>query len=239
MNKQFRIPEISLGTFLAIALISLGLVVGSTLLSERTTQAPSGNEVGETFWQRTTKDPTAFFALWTAAFTGVLAISTIFLWNATKRTAQIAERALSEVERPWLFIEGATVSRRDLPGEPMEPNNWFISFRCRNVGRTPAVVEECIIQLHDKDQLPETPHYDLTFRGPVPRWLSANETFDTHPMGPAIRIKDGRAIQFVVFGRLAYKELNGKEHHSGFAVEVSPHVAAFWGYPNDAYDYYD
>ena len=89
------------------------------------------------------------------------------------------------------------------------------------------------------DQLPKTPNYDLTFRGHAPRWLSTNETFDTRQMGPAIRMKDGRPIQFVAFGRLTYKELNGREHHSGFAVEVSPHMPAAIGYPNDAYDYYD
>ena len=224
MNKQFRIPEIALGALLASTLISLGLVVGLTFSS-----VPKAGTLS-------LADISAFI---TAAFTVVLGVSTIALWLATKRTAEIAERSLSEVERPWLFIEGTTITRRELPGEPIEPNNWYISFRCRNVGRTPAVVEECIVQLGDKDQLPKTPNYDLTFRGHAPRWLSTNETFDTRQMGPAIRMKDGRPIQFVAFGRLTYKELNGREHHSGFAVEVSPHMPAAIGYPNDAYDYYD
>jgi hypothetical protein len=51
--------------------------------------------------------------------------------------------------------------------------------------------------------------------------------------------RTGKPITFVVYGRLTYKELNGRLHHTGFAVEVSPHIAAFSGYPSDAYDYYD
>jgi|HubBroStandDraft_3_1064219.scaffolds.fasta_scaffold1163424_1 hypothetical protein len=54
-----------------------------------------------------------------------------------------------------------------------------------------------------------------------------------------IERKDGKPITFVVYGGLTYKELNGTLHHTGFAVEVSPHIAAFSGYPSDAYDYYD
>ena len=44
---------------------------------------------------------------------------------------------------------------------------------------------------------------------------------------------------FVFFGRLTYRELNGKVHHTGYAVEVSPHMAAFSPHNNNAYDYYD
>jgi hypothetical protein len=225
MQRQFNVPEVALGAILAVALISIGLIIGSTFSSETKTSTLG------------LADISAFI---TAAFTVVLGVSTIALWIATKRTAQIAERTLTEVERSWLFIEGATITRRDLPGQPIEPNNWYISFRCRNVGRTPATVEECIVQLRDKEQLPDAPNYDLKSRLPGPRWLSSNETFDTQPMEPASHtMKDGKPIQFVVFGRLTYKELNGKKHHSGFAVEVSPHIAAFMGYPNGAYDYYD
>jgi hypothetical protein len=49
----------------------------------------------------------------------------------------------------------------------------------------------------------------------------------------------GAPIEFAVYGRITYSELNGIEHHTGFAVVVSPHMPAFSGYTNDAYDYYD
>jgi hypothetical protein len=161
--------------------------------------------------------------------------------NAANIQAHIAERTLSEVERPWLFIEGATISRREMPGEqPLIPNHWYISFRCKNVGRMPAVTEECIIKLVDKDEIASTPDYSGPFAFQVPRWVSQGDAFDTRKMGPAPPgMKDGKPIMFIVYGRLTYRELNGKPHHTGFAVEVSPHMAAFSGHPNDAYDYYD
>ena len=46
----------------------------------------------ETFWQRTLNDPTAFFTLWVAAFTGVLGFSTIGLWFVTRIAANAALR---------------------------------------------------------------------------------------------------------------------------------------------------
>ena len=42
-------------------------------------------------------------AVWTAIFTAVLTGSTILLWVSTRQSARIAERALTEHERPWIF----------------------------------------------------------------------------------------------------------------------------------------
>jgi hypothetical protein len=38
-----------------------------------------------------------------ALFTAVLGVSTVFLWFATRRSARIAERALTELERPFVY----------------------------------------------------------------------------------------------------------------------------------------
>jgi hypothetical protein len=146
------------------------------------------------------------------------------------------------LERPWLFIEGATVSRREKPNEPITPNNWFITFKCRNVGRSPLVVDECIVKLQDRDTLPPRPNYDGANPHGTQRWASPNEAFETEPpFGPApeTAMKDGRPIEFIVYGRITYSELNGTKHQTGFAVAVSAYMAAFTGYPNDAYDYYN
>ena len=43
---------------------------------------PEGQR-GETFWQRTRSNPDTFFAFWVAAFTTILALSTVGLWVAT------------------------------------------------------------------------------------------------------------------------------------------------------------
>jgi hypothetical protein len=162
--------------------------------------------------------------------------------DAAKVQAEIARRSFTELERPWLFVEGATVSRGELPNESMTANNWFITFRCRNVGRSPAVVDECITKLQDRSTLPSIPNYAEAVPCGIPRWVAPNEPFKTEPpFGPAPinGMKDAPAIQFIVYGRITYRELNGAKHHTGFAVAVSPHMPAFSSYPSDAYNYYD
>jgi hypothetical protein len=59
--------------------------------------------------------------------------------------------------------------------------------------------------------------------------VAQNTEFDTNEVGPSpeFAIKNGQPILFVVFGRLTYEELSGPVHHTGFAIEVSPHIAAF------------
>lgn len=161
-----------------------------------------------------------------AAFTGLLAVYTGRLFRATA--------SLASLERPWLFIEGATVSRRELPGQALIDNNFWIEFRCRNVGRIPAVVEECIIKFEEKSKLGLAPDYSNAVPLSTQRWASPNEPFETGKVGPG-----PRPGMLVAYGRITYSELNGKTHRTGFAVEVSPHIAAFSGYPNTAYDYYD
>jgi hypothetical protein len=49
----------------------------------------------------------------------------------------------------------------------------------------------------------------------------------------------GQIPQYVIFGRLTYRELTGKIHHTGFAWEVAPFMPAAVAYANDAYHYYD
>jgi hypothetical protein len=67
---------------------------------------------------------------------------------------------------------------------------------------------------------------------------TAFETSESGP-GPEIGIKDGRPIQFVLVGRLTYRDLSGLTHHTGFALEVAPMMPAFVPHANSAYDYHD
>ena len=68
------------------------------------------SEPSETLWQRTIRDPNAFFAFWVAAFTAILALSTAGLWIVTARSAAIAERALLDVERALVIVSDISVN---------------------------------------------------------------------------------------------------------------------------------
>jgi hypothetical protein len=227
MQQKFPIPEILLGAMLATALFSIGFVFGLS-------QGQGGKvEEPQTFWQGLIKDPSAAV---TAFFTAVLSVSTIFLWRATHKTAQIAERSLTELDRPWLFLAGVRIQRREGPHDPIVPNNFFVSFTWKNVGRSPAIIVDCIVKFAEKSALQPRPDYSNFIELQAEATVGNGESFTTNQIGPGPTSED---TFLVAFGRLRYKELNGKTHSSGFAVEISPHMAAFNRHNNDNYDFYD
>jgi hypothetical protein len=122
-------------------------------------------------WERTTEDPTALFTACVAAFTLVLAISTGLLWNATKRTAVIAERAMTELEAPFISIKiienGIQWSEaaRAITGGTLQ-------FAYVNYGRTPATVFEAFedIRLVDPGEGLPPPINARNERGPPMPW---------------------------------------------------------------------
>ena len=177
----------------------------------------------------------AYATIVIALFAVILGLFIASLAESARRAAKVASKALIELERPWVFVEGARIIRRDMPGQEPIPNNWYISFKVRNVGRSPAIIGECIIKIGPKDKLPQVPNYSGAAPIETQQSLSPKEAFDIRAIGPG----PGDPAIRVAYGRLTYIELNGTRHHTGFAVEVSPHVPAFIGYSNPAYNYYD
>jgi hypothetical protein len=139
-------------------------------------------------------------------------------------------------ERPWLFFLGATVRRRSAPDIP---NDWFIKLRWKNVGRSPAMIERCEFKLTDKNVIPAEPDYSQSFDLTTPAMAAQDTEFETSEVGPRPQAAGDTPIQYVFFGRLTYRSLEGTLHHTGFAVEVSPNISAFVAHNNKAYDYYD
>ena len=109
-------------TFAALPLLSSWNASQFARQPEYSNQNNGQSKSNKSLWERTTEDPTAFFTAWVAAFTCILAVSTIGLWivtwrssvkqsrdmaesiKAAQRNTDIAERALTELERPYLFI---------------------------------------------------------------------------------------------------------------------------------------
>jgi hypothetical protein len=163
---------------------------------------------------------------------------------AAKNSADVASRTLSDVERPWVVVLGFGHEFREYAEAVGKPrtNAWFLSMRWKNIGRMPAIVEELVVKVQDIDTLPPTPDYSGAPPMGIERVIAAGaETEETQGIGPGLGsgMKDGKAIQFVAFGRLTYKELSGKVHHTGFAVRVNPHFAGTASHNNTAYEYWD
>ncbi len=143
------------------------------------------------------------------------------------------------LERSWLFVDKYRLSSDD---GYRTPNNWTIVLRWRNVGRAPAIVEEFVLQIRDIDALPPTPDYrDASLVVCHAHAVTPDRTFVTQRVGPssAIAMKEGRPVQFVIFGRIVYRQLSGARHATGFAMSVSPHAPTASLYRNDAYNYWN
>jgi hypothetical protein len=149
------------------------------------------------------------------------------------------------LERPWLFLQATKIIWRDTPlpagatgGAAVGTrvlNDWFITLKFRNIGRMPAVIEACAFKIEDKASLPQVPDYsNSSFLG-TPRTVRSGDIIETQSVGPS----PGRPDPLVFYGRVTYKELNGRTHHTGFALEMSWYFPACSPYNNDAYDYYD
>ncbi len=171
-----------------------------------------------------------YFSGFLAVVTAILALYTGKLFRATvslsKDSKETYERQRS-LERPWLFIDKIRVERREgAPIKPDLPNNWWISFIWKNIGRSPAFIESCIFNIESTDNLSEIPDYTNAGELTCPSTIAAGAEFETNKVGPAPEkgIKDGKPINLSVYGKLIYKELDGTQHHTGYAVDVSPHL---------------
>lgn len=96
-------------------------------------QCYSANDLG--WWQSA--------AAWTAIFTGFLTVSTVALWLATHRAAVIAQSALTDLERPFIYAE---VSQFDYSETHRSGTDFSVTLGTAelsllNCGRTAAILK--------------------------------------------------------------------------------------------------
>lgn len=229
-------PEIALG-FL-VATIFWAAVLGwqaSYAPTEKEKQKcyetakSSGRKTEEckTFWERTTSDPIALYNFGVFVFTGVLGISTIFLWRETRNAAKAALRqtnVMMAVEFPmpliaafklaqYTQIPGETIVADPLPPGPIPPN-CRILFAVENKGRTPASMIELCIEKFAGITLPNQPTYTHVTPWPLvlekgPIWIRGD---DQYIVVTAADIRAATAAYqgagaFWVYGYFAYRNL--------------------------------
>jgi hypothetical protein len=182
----------------------------------------------------------ALSAVITAFFTGILGYFTVSLARSTRIAANAAEKAVIEIERPWLFLEGATVRPRDPRTMTIIQNNWYIKLHWKNLGRSPAIVTDCIFKLIEFSTVGPEPDYTGALPLTLQRTIGVGESVPTNEVGPARKSTEGvEGPELIFFGRLTYSELNGKIHNTGFALRVAAAIPAYARYENKDYDYYD
>lgn len=194
----------------------------------------------------------------TAIFTGSLAIIAfiqmiLFVWqlrlmrqssdnaataaNAARDSAKVAMDTFTTLERPWLFLEKHRIVRRE--GAPIQPsilNNYWISLLFKNNGRSPAIITNLVFKIIETSELPAVPDYSLCVNKlECPATLAAGKMFESSQVGPS----PGKGVQYTIFGKLSYKDMAGVEHHTGFAIDISPHLPAASMNKNELYDFHD
>jgi hypothetical protein len=155
--------------------------------------------------------------------------------RAARVSADVARDTFTKLERPWIFLEGVRMEWRDRQ-RPRVPNNFYVSLKFKNNGRTPALINRLDCRLVKTDELPEVPDYtrcDALFV--VPAKLAADCDFETNQIGP----KPGEDVEMTIYGRLTYTDMVGTEHHTGFAMNMSPWMPASSTNANRAYDSHD
>jgi hypothetical protein len=141
------------------------------------------------------------------------------------RSADISERTLVGIERPWLFVN----LHSHLGGEVGDYKIPFARFDISNHGRMPGIIEGCWITLGGGNLHPDSPILRDEFHGAIgPNEKMENRTVDcpdgreydlvvdlgnekTHP---APRI--GPDEEFFFYIRLEYTDIEGRPHHSSF-----------------------
>lgn len=153
--RRFRVPEIGIGFLAGIAIWATVTAVCPNNNSNQNqpnqataTTRDDNSEHGESLWERTTKDPTAFFTFWVAAFTFVLATSTIGLWIETSRAgrrqssdnaASVAEtRRIGEAQvRAYVDITQVRVILL-MPQAVGAGETTLVKVLAKNTGQSPA-----------------------------------------------------------------------------------------------------
>jgi hypothetical protein len=170
-----------------------------------------------------------------AIFVGWILLAVLWAaWRLSQERA--APLAMEPLARPMLRLQGAIVSPRTGAGAA---NAWFVKLDWRNIGRAPAVIEDCVVRCVEAGRLPDAPDFAQAVTIACPSWLAMGEAFQTPGVGPPgpQSMRNGQPVHVAVVGRLAYRDQDGVRHETGFSLEVSPDGATTRRLTNTAYDY--
>lgn len=173
----------------------------------------------KTFWEKTTNDPIALSTFGTFIFTGVLGISTIFLWGATKTAANAAKTAaehVPRVERAYIF-GGPSNIVMNLPGR-----KTTFDIQIGNSGRTPALLKEICLVISTTCPTGE-PNY------PNPQIVVTDLAIDGAATGVRLPINSSTNLvsPYFAYGFFKYDDIFHVTHTSRFCARIIPAMGKF------------
>jgi hypothetical protein len=138
IKLRANIPEIILGALLAVAIFAVGMVFESSRspFGSNNSQQSANERSGPITPEHAADKITDWLLVGLNLF---LVASTFLLWKANNRSAKIAERALTELEAPFLTIKINT-SGLVIKGNAI--SFGLLKWCVVNYGRTPASILE-------------------------------------------------------------------------------------------------
>jgi hypothetical protein len=150
---------------LIASLLSLALITaifGGQSLREPSANNQTTQSAKEHRTPKVPEEPTNLSDWFLVVLNFFLVCSTLLLWRANNRSAAISERALGELERPWIFVELS----KDLLGNPDDDiEGPYALFDITNHGRGPAIIEEFHGEISSNDLRPVAPMLRDEFHG--------------------------------------------------------------------------
>jgi hypothetical protein len=170
-------------------------------------------------------------------FTGGLWLTSIWQWQAIKEQADIAKLTLTELERPWIFVEVKSFDGFNrLWRHSEELMTLTLNYNLQNFGRTPALCVDGYVRLDVFPvPIPDTPDYGVGGKIaliPLPQGAPNN-----HPIKLPITRAHHQALiagdaRLVFFGFVKYTDTSGKpERISRWVVTFLIPRFVMTGYP--------
>ena len=165
--------------------------------------------------------------------------------DATEKSAQAAKATADSIinsERAWIFLDialiGSKVEQITVGGT--ESTGIHISYRCRNVGKTPAwITAKCLLfKIFDSDSPPRVPDVESLGRfeyGPVP--LYAGDESNSEPSWETPG-RPGYGKFTLVLGVVKYLDIFGKERVAICGYKLSPDEKRLERIPGSEYNQY-
>jgi hypothetical protein len=184
------------------------------------------------FVYRNRDDINAYSTIVIAIFTAILGMFTVSLARSTRVAAEAAEKALVDLERPWLFIENAIIIHIVTPAT-LEVA-WTVRLIVRNIGRAPALIDTIAYRVDPRATLPVVRQAlngatDLSIQFTLRPDVAA-ETDNTPPFPEA-------SINHPVFhGVIRYHSVTGQNHESWFALDIDVNHATFTPFGGSNYN---
>ena len=161
--------------------------------------------------------------------------------EASAKQADTAERALTIVERPYLFLVnvGVPAMPADLVNPRFRPR---LQYSFHNYGRSPAKIRERFLTLGLTDNLEDKPVYD----GSKDTGLYLLGVDKATPAETAIADRDlteeqwadviGAKLHVIFFGYVQYTDILGYKHTSTFGIRWDASACTLTGDKMDAYN---